>query len=175
MLRGIRNNWHKSKAAVLVETAFARSAVPFILPEGKDSFANALVERLWSNDPGVFDGSEGPRPHPITIAAAALAQAVIDHIGKRVVHSTCLAALAAITEEIQANRYAYSLNGADLILIDLAERALADGLGHVSASTEDRATEQSVPTLQHGKEPLDTALNLRKIDLDQRLAAARRE
>jgi hypothetical protein len=126
MLRGIRNNWQKSKAAVLIETAFARSPVPFILPEGEARFANYLVEQLWSSDPGIFDGSEGPRPQPIAIAAAALAQGLLEYATSKVKHGTCLAALHAVITEVTLHRSAYSLSGPDFILIALAEDRLEE-------------------------------------------------
>ena len=125
LLRGIRNNWQKSKAAVLVETAFSRSLVLFILPQGQHKFANTLVENAWSEDPSVFDGSVGPRPHPISIAAVALAQGVVDYRESRVAHGTCLGALQAIIAEIGENRYSYPLNGKDIIMIEGSRRQLS--------------------------------------------------
>lgn len=124
MLRGIRNNWQKSKAAVLIETALSKSPVPFILPQGKHKFANSLVEKLWSEDPCWFDGSDGARPHPIAVAAMALAYGLSEYVEDRVVHGTCFAALNETLNEIDRNRNAYPLIDKDLKIIGHAIESL---------------------------------------------------
>lgn len=124
MLRGIRNNWQKSKAAVLVETAFSRSPVPFILPQGQHKFANLLVETVWSEDACSFDGSDGARPHPIAVAAIALTQGLSDYIESRVVHGTCFAALHETLAEIDRNRNSYPFIAKDFAIIQLAKDSL---------------------------------------------------
>lgn len=117
MLRGIRNNWQKSKAAVLIETAFTKSPVPFILPQGKHKFANSLVENLWSEEPSLFDGSDGARPHPIAVAAMALAYGLSEYVESRVIHGTCFAALNETLNEIDRNRNSYPLIDKDLKIL----------------------------------------------------------
>lgn len=173
LLREIRNNWHKSKAAVLVETAFERCPMPYILPVGRGKFANTLVETLWSEDPSSFDGTKSSRPHPIAIAAAALAQGVIDNRFSRVIHHTCLAALDATIGQIRDNRNVYAFSGSDLIFIAIAEDQLAAEIEELtdraSAAAEPASSDQGAR-----KPPTDEELEHRMAELDKKLNILKR-
>lgn len=170
MLRGIRNNWHKSKAAVLVETAFGKSPLPFIIPAGTHKFANSLVEELWSVGATAFDGSTFPRPHPISVAAAALAYGITTHRRSRVAKGTCEMALATVLAEVVTNSYHYSLNGYDLRLIELAEDDLSLALeqdGDTSAAEDQQEAYVAGRRSQYS----DEELSQRRKELQVRLSA----
>lgn len=170
MLRAIRNNWHKSKAAVLVETAFEKSPLPFIHPAGTHKFANSLVEDLWSEMGGALDGSVLPRPHPISIAMAALANGLTIHRRSVVASNLCMMALTTAVAHIRMNRYHYSLNGYDLTLIEGAEDDLSLALAQEDAGASAMEDGQSDGFARRGSQYTDIELTQRRNELQQRLA-----
>jgi len=86
--------------------------------------ANQLVEKVWERRPHIFTGRFGRRPHKISVAAIAFAEA-IERIEEddenpgamRLSFANCL---GGILSELETNGRLYPLYGVDFLLLEEA-------------------------------------------------------
>ena len=169
MLRAIQNNWHKSKAATIIQTGIENAPLGRAIPNGPAKMANALVERIWDVAPQFVDGTNGPRPNPPGVAVFALALGTEEIKGVRQLERQILQfVLIGLVEELTVNRYKYSLNGTDEYLISIAQQSLAE---QFEAGESDRS---EVPTdAPQSSAHIDAEMKQHGSDLDARIKAAR--
>jgi hypothetical protein len=76
IFKGIKDNWKKSEAAVVIQNLLEDSFKIGLFEMDPASSANSLIGTVWTKFPHLFDGRFGQRPHKISIAAYALANAL---------------------------------------------------------------------------------------------------
>lgn len=113
MFKGIKNNYWKSEAAVVVKNLLDMQVNAGAFHENPASSANDLVAAVWEKSPHVFDGRFGQRPHKVGIAAAALSNAV-SLLGPYNPNAQAFAlCLVNIPNEATANRNLYPFTALD--------------------------------------------------------------
>lgn len=168
MLQAIRNNWQKSKAAVIIQTGIENAPLGNAIPIGPAKMANALVERLWLIAPQFVDGSQGPRPNPPSVAVLALTLATEGNEGISSVERQILQfVLVGLIEELTVNRFKYSLNGTDEYLIAMSQQSLAEQFEKLATDETRTSTNRPEQT-----EPLHAELQAHSSDLATRIKAA---
>jgi len=117
---GIKSTYKKSEAAVVVQNLLEHQASVGLFELDPAKAANKFIELIWDSKPDLFDGKFGQRPHKITVAASALANATqlfdIDDLnGNAIVIS-----LGNILSEIEMNGRLYPFNSLDGQLLEEA-------------------------------------------------------
>ena len=87
------------------------------------ALAAELVNHAWALRPALFEGREGRKPHPLAVAAIALAEAVrLESLrGDAPLRAIYMLALSTLLDEIIVEREALPLHGIDDQLIDAAQ------------------------------------------------------
>ncbi len=84
LLSGVKNTADKAKAAVVVQNILGGQPKKLHEMAGLKNhklLANRLVDDVWDQQPDIFGGKLGARPHKVTLAAAAFAHA-LDHLSE---------------------------------------------------------------------------------------------
>ena len=108
-------------------TGIAKRALRFlpIAPFDVEMTAPKLIARVYASKPDLFDGSKGPRPHPISTAAVALAQALddddLDFEFPSSAQNHLFLALGNLLLDASRNSSRYGLHGGDVRMIRVAE------------------------------------------------------
>lgn len=113
MFKGIKDTWKKSEAAVIVQNLLQMQYDAGRFGDDPASSANTLIASLWDKTPHRFDGRFGQRPHKLSVAAAAFANAirVLGHRNENsMIFSICL---GNILNEVNANGSLYPLSRLD--------------------------------------------------------------
>lgn len=76
IISGIKNTFKKSEAAVVVQNLLEHQSGAGLFDGDPARSATLLVEAAWQTRPDVFDGKFGQRPHKLSVAAIAFANAV---------------------------------------------------------------------------------------------------
>lgn len=128
LFSGIQDRFHKTEAAAviigLLEQQRAMGLVNFSIPR----IANSLVAAAWRAAPHVFDGTQGPRPHKLAIAAAALTTGADVLIGNKSHEAEIRAFLGALAELLRAAIYGGQLcapSAIDSEILEACSGALA--------------------------------------------------
>ena len=117
---GIKNTYKKSEAAIVVQNLLDIQAKAGMFDADPASTATRLIDAAWSNNPHLFDGSGGERPHKLSVAAFSLAIA-LDGLHDRDPSAVAFAlSLGKILEEVTVNVHLYPINGSDLVLTGAA-------------------------------------------------------
>lgn len=125
LLRGVKNTYKKSEAAVIVQNLLEMQAKMGMLDLDPASTANKLIEEVWSESPHLFDGRFGQRPHKLSVAAAAFARAV-DRLGDNdPVMYVFMIAMGNIMNEVSTNGRLYPFNSVDIQLLEAASGIFA--------------------------------------------------
>ncbi|MHA7809678.1 MAG: hypothetical protein ACX933_07735 [Marinobacter adhaerens] len=138
ILNGLRNTVEKSKAAVVVQNILGEHPAEMRMMGGiknHKTLATNLVENVWDQQPDVFSGKFGQRPHKITVAATAFGHEldrIVNyqpsyHKGYFLVLNM---SLGMILEELEKNGRLYPLNSLDKeilgVTINLYEEVTKD-------------------------------------------------
>lgn len=125
MLKAILNNYHLSKAAVIVDNLAVQHGIRSC---GVDpaSLANMLVGDISNEIPDLVSGKTGKRPNKLTLAAAALAKGVLGFRSNREKQLVLHLALGSILLEITGRPFAHALSGADHLLLNMAQEIYMD-------------------------------------------------
>ena len=120
---GIKSNYKKSEAAVVVQNLLERYELFDLNPA---SMANKLVAALWEEKPDIFNGKFGQRPHKLTVAAAALANGIHLFEKSDLNRSVLALSLGAILSDLEINGRLYPLNSIDHQLLEAAASIFAE-------------------------------------------------
>ena len=85
MFRGIKNTYKKSEAAVIVENLLQLRKTEGAFYGDPASEANNLIKFVYEKNPERFNGNRGLRPHKLTFAVQALANALKRHLRIRAI------------------------------------------------------------------------------------------
>ena len=115
--RGIKNNIKKSEAAVIIQNLLEMQSKTGLYDRDPASSANEIVGAFWDKSVNILDGRFGQRPHKISLAAAALGDA-ISKLGQHPYSNNYSICLGNILNEISVNGALYSLNSLDHKLLE---------------------------------------------------------
>lgn len=118
--KGVKDNFKKSEAAVVVEKLLEQQAKMGMFDLAPGKTANQLVEAFWTSARQILDGNRGQRPHKITFAAGALADAIEKLEQRNPNRAVFLMCLGTVLEELEANGTLYPLSNLDHHLVDAA-------------------------------------------------------
>jgi hypothetical protein len=121
MFAGIYSNYRLGAAAAVVQNLLERHDHGGPLGRNTAGIAARLVARVYNNDPALFDGKRGKRPHKLSLAAVALAQGVEDMREDRDGQLSCQLSLGTVLLEITGKPQKYALSGNDHMLLSLAQ------------------------------------------------------
>lgn len=141
LFNGIKNNYKKSEAAVVVQNLFEHQASLGNLSVDPAKFATALVARLWEQKVEWFDGTYGQRPHRVTVAAGALAHGVQLLPESDANRFGVLMALASVLSQLEKDAPLFAFNGID-------ERLLSYAVGVASDEADRSDTHASEPSIR---------------------------
>lgn len=109
LFSGIKDNYKKSEAAVVVQKLLEIQANAGMLSLPPAGLATKLVDAVWSERPAVFGGKYGQRPFKMSVAATALANGVLMFEDEMTTRNALLLSLGNIFSEIEVNRRLYPL------------------------------------------------------------------
>ena len=113
----IKTKWKMSEAAVVVEKLLERQVQWGWVELDPLTTANKLVHCVWMENPKLYSGGFGQRPHRLTIAAVALARGIqIIPEGDKVL-ATYAFALGEVISAYDANGSLYRLSEMDHTLM----------------------------------------------------------
>lgn len=136
-LSNAKNQFTINEASVVIKDSIKRQSQFGIDLANPLGVSKAIVNRLWSSSPEVFDGSVNARPGHVSLAAAALAH-TLNTVELKENYQTAFAlCLAQILNGIQQGQYRCKLNHVDEALIDRASGILNE----VSEETDAEAPE----------------------------------
>lgn len=113
MLRGIKDTYKKSEADVIVQNLLQLRIDEGSFYDDAAKSANFLIKPVWEKSPEYYDGKRGQRPHKLSFAASAFANAIaVLPEGSRntLVFMACLEQLM---QEVEANHNFYPFNSLD--------------------------------------------------------------
>src|SRR5690554_2868363 len=124
MFSFLKNNFLKSKAAVIVQNLLEIRRDEGCLTRDPAKLANSLVESAWSSRPRVFSGGFGDKPLEISIVISALKEGLGSCDLSQVEKREIAIALAMAIEEAHTNEEIYSFKKVDIFLINEAMEEL---------------------------------------------------
>jgi hypothetical protein len=180
------SNYRLSEAAMVVQSLLEEHGRGSALGRNAGTIANKLVGRAYDNDPALFDGKRGLRPHKLSLAAVALAQGVKvmkDDTEGRLCFNL---ALGTVLLEVSGKPHDFALSSNDWFLLDLAQEVYLTSATSFRPNQmendldEPGKAEPLVAMPLHQKLPLDRAkasddkdLERRSVSLNDRIAAMR--
>ena len=117
MFKGIKNNWKKSEAAVIIQNLLTMQASSGLFDRDPAASANKIVGDFWDKSEKLLDGRFGQRPHKLSLASAALAD-VMTMQGQEKYLNNYSICLGNILSEISVNGALYPLNSLDQKLLE---------------------------------------------------------
>lgn len=121
MLAGLYSNYRLSAAAVVVQNLLEQHGHGGALARNAATIASKLVARAYNENPALFDGKRGKRPHKLSLAAIALAQEVEVQSEDRDSQLCFHLALGTVLLEITGKPQEYALSGNDHLLLEAAQ------------------------------------------------------
>ena len=148
---GIKNIYKKSEAAVVVQNLLEMQQKSDLFENDPASSAISLVDAVWTKNPHLFDGRFGQRPHKISVAASAFANAIdVLQVGNP--NRNCFTLCSGnILNEVSVNGKLYPLSNLDMELLDSAAKTFTRVWEEFAASP----LVQEINSLLHGLEDTD--------------------
>jgi hypothetical protein len=121
MFTTIINNFRFSQVAVVVQNLLEINGQGSALSRNAASIANKLVAQTHAENPPMFEGRMGARPHKLTFAAAALAKGLVKPDLDRETQLSLKMALGTVLLEITGKPTKYRLTSIDHALLEIAQ------------------------------------------------------
>jgi hypothetical protein len=117
-----RSDTGTTEAAAVISRLLAELACVGIVEGSPAALAKQALDRAWRWNVDLLEGASGPKPHEMTIAATALALAVLHqaHRQNETMQGVYFLALGMILDEIAGNASTYSFHDVDVRLLDAA-------------------------------------------------------
>lgn len=117
-----------AEAATAIEVLLDQQVRLGLLAGDARSLAKRLVTQVWAQQPALFEGRLGPKPHQIAVAAIALAAGTrLEAYGNNEpLRSSYTFALGLILDEVASNAHAYAFHQVDHQLLDAAAATFLD-------------------------------------------------
>lgn len=126
MFAKISNTYKMSQAALVVQNVLELHSLGTPLHRNAGVVANKLVAQTHAENPPMFEGRTGSRPHKLIFAAAALAKGLVKPDLDRQTQLSVKAALGTILLEITGKPNEYRLSSIDHALLEIAEGVYLD-------------------------------------------------
>lgn len=119
LFKALSTRFKVSQAAAIIQGLLELQARQGLLLEGNPArLAGLLAHSAQTNMPEFFDGSHGPSPHKLVIAAMALAEGMSSHQASRALKNSLLIALAQVLKDVERNGKAYGFSALDNQLLE---------------------------------------------------------
>lgn len=118
LFSGLKSTYKKSEAAVVVQNLLEHQGKVGMFTGDPGKTATAMVASVWRAKPAVFDGSFGQRPHKLSVAAAALANAITALTQDSPHRAGIGIALGNLLSHLEVNGSLYPFNGIDQKLVE---------------------------------------------------------
>jgi len=122
MLGWFKNTLHKSHGAVVAQNLIEMHAKTLWIDIDAHATATRLVAEAWDDNPDLFDGRYGQRPHKISVAAAALSRPFVLGIENREKLNLFAMCIGSILAELEKQGNRYPLSGLDHEILQAAGR-----------------------------------------------------
>lgn len=125
-----------SAAAEAIESLLELQVRNGLLAGSPRALADRLVTQVRAQQPALFEGSIGLKPHQIAVAAIALAAGtrLEAYSNNEALRSSYTLALGLILNDIALNAHAYSFHQVDHQLLDAAAATLAEPVSDLQLS-----------------------------------------
>lgn len=146
MFKGIKDNFKKAEAAVVVENLlqFHINSGIFKISMPAKALANKMIQTAWDFKPDLLGGRFGVRPHKLSIAIFTFSiHVVIANESKSKLSNDffylCLMGFSKLIDEVSVNGRLYSLSETDDVIIEMAMKAAAPFIDELNSefSSED--------------------------------------
>ncbi|MFC4526178.1 hypothetical protein ISN76_19875 [Dyella halodurans] len=116
------------EAATALESLLDQQRRNGLLQGDAKALAERLVSQVWAQKPELFEGRIGPQPHPIAIAAIALAAGarLEAYRNNDALRCSYTFALGLVLDDIATHAPAYSFQPVDHLLLDAAAATFAE-------------------------------------------------
>jgi hypothetical protein len=123
MLGTIVTTWRLSQAAVVVQDLLSQYSALTEVQGVESEVANKLVQKAHDDQPLLFQGKLGKRPHKVSMAATALGLGVTRMAHRPESQRVFTLALGSLLLEVTGKLGAYALSSHDHSLLELAQGA----------------------------------------------------
>ncbi|WP_155399318.1 hypothetical protein [Vibrio campbellii] len=144
MFKGIKDNYKKAQAAVIVENLpqMQIDSGMFETTLPVEDLANKMVQQAWDVKPDLLGGRFGTRPHKLSVAAFTVAIAIVSYGNASSERSSefqdvCFLMFGNIMNEIEVNGRLYNLSETDNVVIELAMNEVTPIMESVSSNSPD--------------------------------------
>lgn len=167
-------------ATALVESLLQRLISTGLFDINPAAIAHFVVKTTYEQDPSLFDGKRGPKPHKISFAALSLSQGMRTFEKHSDEYSACHAALGNLLLAMEVGGGEYPLTSKDHRFLEISKNEYLSRENVLSLSTLDDLQPHSLyydtsDKLENCVEvPSDEELERRKNDLDKRIKAFKR-
>lgn len=121
MLRFLGNTLYKSQAAVAVQNLLEEHGRGTALERQAADIANKLVMQAHADNPALFEGRSGKRPHKLALVAAALSKGVVKAADDRTIQLCLHLALGSVLLELSGKPNQYALTSNDHSILGIAQ------------------------------------------------------
>lgn len=122
MFTSLFNTFKLSQVATVVQNLLELHGQGNALGRNAADIAAKLVAQTHAENPALFEGKQGKRPHKLSFAAAALAKGVVKLEEDRSAQLCLHLALGAVLLEISGKPNEYPLTASDHMLLEVAQR-----------------------------------------------------
>jgi len=141
MFKGIKDNFKKAEAAVVVENLLQiqiESGFLDMTLSVKD-LANKMVQQAWDLKPDLLGGRFGTRPHKLSVAIFTVSVAIISTGNSKSessleLQNACLIMFSNLINELDVNGRLYKLTETDDVIVELAVKAVAPIMDEINSS-----------------------------------------
>jgi hypothetical protein len=125
-----------AEAVAAIESLLEQQVTNGLLQGDPKTLASRLVTQVWAQQPELYEGRTGPKPHQIAVAAIALAAGMRleAYRNNEALRSSYTFALGLILNEIASNAHAYAFHHVDHQLLDAAAATFEEPLGQLQLS-----------------------------------------
>lgn len=119
LFKALSTRFRMSQAAAIIEGLLELQARQGLLfEENAARLAGLLVHKIQTTMPEFFDGTHGPMPHKLTIAAVAMADGMSSFQASRELKNSLLIALAEVFKDVERNGRTYGFSAFDNQLLE---------------------------------------------------------
>jgi len=137
LFSNIKDGYKKSEASAVLQTYFAEQGYEGLgFGQTPETLANKLVDVTWGMYPSLFNGSQGERPHKLSVAACSLLAGIEANGLSSALAGYLLKPFTLIMSDIVKNQSEYNFNSTDESLLDGCFEFMADMLEFAESRVE---------------------------------------
>lgn len=143
MFKGIKDNFKKAEAAVIIENLLQTQIDSGVFETRLTvkNIANKMIQQAWDVKPDLLGGRFGTRPHKLSIALFAASVTVISTGNSKADSSSafqevCLIIFSNLINELEVNGRLYKLSETDNVVIELAVETVTPIMNKINSSSQ---------------------------------------